>query len=283
MPSVEWYAPHTLVSPRGSIDFNTPVVPDEPRYLIQPAGYKVVPAALRAASDPLSQTDGSLLHPRYKNGYVATLTVEYHLGDAPACKADATDMDDALLRHIEALTTPTPASVTDQRLLWTPAGKTQRMLDEILLLQWAELSFDGLYAQQALAFESPFPYAVDAPQQVTLLGGSAPGTVVVNNTGSAKTWPVFLVNGAGPSGTSSFTVTNTTTGLAVVYAGTAIASGHYVEVDAFRGTCYLDGSGASRLGSIDPEQTDFFPLEPGPNSITITGASATMLWNVAWA
>ncbi len=76
--------------------------------------------------------------------------------------------------------------------------------------------------------------------------------------------------------------------LALIYdsglpGGVAIPSGHFVEVNFFTGSAFLDGSGANRKAAVDLRFSEFFPLVPGDNNLSIFGASATILSNGAWA
>lgn len=251
--------------------------------------------ALRVTQDNISQADGSVLHPRWKTGMVATMRVAFHIAEGgdgvsdyvPACGADLREMDDELALHLNALRQLT---TTTQRLLWTPAGYgQQRMLDQVQVLSWPDPSYDGDEASQTFALETPFPYAEDATEQSQVIAAGTSGAAIVN-VGNAAFSPVVRVTGP----FLGFTLVNHTdldplgVPLEVLYDSTrpgalAVAGGHFAEIDFFRGTIYLDGSGVSLIAGIDPTLSDFWHLVPGSNTITISGAGATILWNNAWA
>lgn len=298
MPNLEFDVAHSLHTPGGNISLNTAT---GDRYLIQSEDYKIIPS-LRVTQDNISQADGSVLHPHWKTGLVATITVSYMqtsapgAEDRPACGADLRLMHEALICALNSIRRLTGA---EQRLLWQPTGYgDQRMLDQIQLLSWPDPKYDldGTEALVSFAVESPFPYAIDATQTTTPVGGSAGGTVLVTNSGNADFSPVVQVNGP----FSSFVLKNITdldpagNPLQLVYnaalpGGVSVASGHYAEIDFFRGTVYLDGDGANLIGGIDPTQSDFWHLLTdqflgGPNIIQLSGApSGQILSNNAWA
>lgn len=293
MPNLEWEVPHAIESPEGTLVLNVPDVVTGRCFRVYPDGYRIVPS-LRVTQDNISQADGSVLHPRWKTGMVATMRVAFHIAEGgdgvsdyvPACGADLREMDDELALHLNALRQLT---TTTQRLLWTPTGYgQQRMLDQVQLLSWPDPSYDGDEASQTFALETPFPYAEDATETSTALTAIIPSTLT--NLGTAAFSPVARV--AGPA--FGFTLTNADdldadgNPLQLVYdstrpGGLAIPPGHYAEIDFFRGTVYQDGSGVNLISGIDPTVSDFWRLVPGANIVTITGANATVLWNNAWA
>ena len=250
-------------------------------------GYKIVPA-MRATQDNVSQQPGSVLHPPFTSGLVASLKVQYCVSadgessvsvSAP-CGSDLRLMDDLLMLHLNALLYPAADPNSDQRLLWYPTGYGQaRMLTGVQTLAWADPSFDAPFWTVAFQLACPFPYAVDQTEDdVALTDGG--GAVLVPNAGSAPFYPVVQV--AGP--TSAFTLSNTDTGQEVAYSGTAIGSGHYAEINFFDGTIYLDGSSTDLVDGIDPTLTDYFTIAPdGGSNVSITGAAATVKSNAAWA
>lgn len=300
MANIEWYVPHTLLTPGGNVDLNTSA---DLRYIIVPDSYKIVPS-LRVTQDNISQQDGSVLHPRWKTGLVATLQVAYwatgpggaNSPDAPACYADMRTMHEALVSALNSIRVLTGQ---EQRLVWQPTGYgDQRMLDQIQLLSWPDPSYDvdGELAVVEFAVESPFPYALDFTEETTTLGGSAGTTVLITNGGTADFWPVARVYGPTPG----FILTNTSdldpdgNAMKVVYnsalpGGAAIGPSDYAEIDFFRGTIYLNGNGANLAAGLDPTQTDFWQLLTeaylgGPNVVTISGAPLVhILWQNAWA
>ncbi len=101
-------------------------------------------------------------------------------------------------------------------------------------------------------------------------------------------YPVVIVDGP----FSAFTLENQTSGLTIVYdsarpGGQSVGGGDIAEIDTFRNTIYLGIGGApgdddNLKPNIDPLQSDYFTLEPGSNTILISGADATFLVNNAW-
>lgn len=299
MPNLEWEVAHTIVSPLGSLDLN---VADEDTgriYRIQPDGYKIVPS-LRVTQDNISQADGSVLHPRWKTGLVATIKVSFQIASGadngadytPACQADLREMDDLLALHLNAMRQLSVDANSDQRLLWTPTGYgDQRMLVDVQVLSWPDPSFDAQdnECSETFSLETPYPYAIDATEVDTDIDEGDSATI--NNPGTATQSPVIRLHG--PS--TGFTLQNADdldpqgNPKEVVYdatrlGGTNIPSGHYVEIDFFQGSATLSGgSGLDVIASLDPELTDFFGMLPGDNDISVIGASATVLSNPAWA
>lgn len=301
MPNLEYDVPMRFETPGGTVELNV-ADPDTGRiYICRFDSYQIVPT-LRVTQDNISQADGSVLHPRWKTGLVATFKVSYYLRvsgtDAgvesePACAQDLREMHEALIGALNSIRRFEGAT---QRYFWQPTGYgDERMLDDIQLLSWPDPSYDlqGVEASVSFSVESPFPYAIDATEVDTDIADAA--TETITNIGDSDESPVIKV--FGPS--SGFTITNlddldeTGTPLAVVYDGSRpgavnIASGHYAEIDFFRGTIFNDGDGADLIAGIDPTLTDFFHLKPvgvAPtgNRITITGASCTVLSNNAWS
>lgn len=298
--NLEFSVRHTIQSRYGSIELNVPDMSTGRNFMIQSDGYKMIPS-LRVTQDNISQSDGSVLHPRWLSGVTAIMTLALRVMDEPgdptcpyskpACKSDLREMEEELLLHLNGLRQLTTLS---QRLFWYPDGYgDHRMLDDIQLLAIWDPSYDldGEEALISFALESPFPYAEDATEIDSVIGsGSTGGTVTVNNLGNAEFRPVFKVHGP----TSFFTLSNLDNldsdgnPLEIVYdssrgGASVINTGHYLEIDTFRGTAFLDGSGNNLIAGIDPTVTDFWTILPGSNTIQLVGASADMLWNYAWA
>ncbi len=234
-------------------------------------------ADVRVTFDNIPESDGQLNHRQYLTGYKMRLAIALWVDQEPACGQDAQEMLDTLGAHINALRNPTGVT----RIIWHPDGLAERMINDIVLLEKPVVTVEPLGAEGIVtvtfAVVSPFPYEMSEAEQTprTIADGA---TETLDNQGSTRFWPVFQVNGA----TSAFTISNAANGQEIVYNGTAIAGGHMVEIDCFRGTVYLDGDQANRLDGIDFLNTDFFALESGPNDITITGADCIVLWNDAY-
>jgi hypothetical protein len=298
VPNIEWDVAMSLHTPGGNVDINTTT---GRRYIVQSDTYKIVPG-LRLTDDNISQQDGSVPHPRYKTGMVATMRLAFYVNaDAdtetqspdsqsmPACATDLREMYEALSGALDSIKKFTAA---EQRYIWTPSGYADdRMLDQIIVAAWFEPQYDldGTEASVTFAIETPFPYALDLTQQSTeVFNGSGAGTTVTQN-GNTGFWPVIEV----PGFATDFTITNYNdlddegNPKAIVFdsslpGGLPIPGGHFAEIDCFRGTIFEDGDGANLIGSLDPTATDFWQLQPGPNLISIVGADCTILWNNAW-
>lgn len=297
--NLEFAVPHKIVSKWGDLLLNVADASTGRKYIIQSDSYKVVPS-LRVTQDNISMADGSVLHPRWKTGVVATITVALWImsdpADAecadgkPACDSDLREMEEELLLHLNAMR----KLETVQRLMWTPKDYgDDRMLTDVQLLAMWDPSFDlgGVEAVIQFALESPFPYGIDATEISTAVGASgSSGTATVTNAGNSPQSPVVQVHGP----TSGFTLTNNDDidefgdPKSVVYSaarpgGAAIGPLSYAEIDFFRGTIYLNGDSTNLIAGVDPTETDFWALQHGDNDIEITGADCTVLSNNAWA
>lgn len=290
MPNVEWSVPHRLVSPTGTILLNQ-LVPvgttSGAAYLwqIEPDGYKMVPS-VRVLQDNKSQGDGSVLHPRYLTGVVATMKVSYMfcptgaLPDVePACGADLRYMNEQMGLVVNALRNYDQDTGSNMRLYWTPTGYgDERMLDEIELLQWPDPGLEGLFTQVTFSLETPFPYAIDKTQ--TTSGG---GTIT--NAGNANFYPVIQVGASGNFQIKNNSVLDRDGNPLSLYFNSSLPGGVAstgAEINTFKGTIFQGGAGADLIASIDPQLSDFFYLKPGANSISVSGVSATFLLNNAW-
>jgi hypothetical protein len=294
MANVEWAVEHELTSDYGSLFFNRVDGSTGRVYRIQPDGYKMIPS-LRVTQDNLSQADGSVLHPRWTSGLTTVMTVALNVqinpdqgpDYEPACEQDLREMMDDLILHLNAIR---HTHDDNQRLYWTPSGLgDQQLLQNIELLAIWDPTTDlgGLETLVTFAIESPFPYCINSTQHSTDLADGVPTTLT--NMGNAAFSPVIKVDG----GTANWTITNADdldpdgVPFTVVYDASRPDAepipGSYGEIDFFQGTIYNNGSGADLIAGIDPATTDFWHLNPGDNEITISGATATILWNDAWA
>lgn len=285
MPNLEWEVEHQIVSPQGTLLLNVADPTTQYLYKVLSTGYKIVPG-MRVTQDNVSQQDGSVLHPSYKTGLVATLTVQYSLSKDGgivnfdyACEADLRLMHEALILHLNAIRKPSADPNTMQRLIWTPTGLGQnRMLTRVQLLTWADPEFQDPGWTVAFSLFSELPYAIDADES-SLAVTDGGGPVLIPNAGNAEFFPVMQV----ASGTSSFTITNNDSGEEVVYNGAAIG-GSYAELVFFDGTAYQDGDSTDEIAGISPTATDWFTIKPnGGTNVSITGADMTVLSNGAYA
>lgn len=284
------------MSPFATLDLNAVLAALDtgnfPFYLVKPDGYQIVPGKYRAIIDSVSQADGSSIQPPFIDGLVATMTIEYWMtpnGEraqlTPACAQDVREMHQTLMGVLNSLRVWTTDPNNMQRYMWTPTGTSgvQRMLTNVLLASWPVPSVQTNQPLVSVTFEvgTPFPYAIDATEIDTTIDDGDSAAIV--NDGNAAQSPVMQV--AGP--TSGFTITNSTTGQQIVYdasrpGAVSIGSGHFAEINFFQGSIFLDGDGADLSAGLDPENTDLFPLEPGSQTIGITGADVTVLSNAAW-
>jgi hypothetical protein len=254
----------TLQSPGGNIIFNAAT---GDRYLLNPAGCEMG-ADLRVTRDNIPQADGFIIHHAFEEGYVCTLQIELWEGEVVACDEALVRMLDNLNRSVRALLN---AGDNEGRLIWTPSGEVNRMLDDIRLSERLRADNDGIKVTVEFQIHTQYPYAQDEAQTTTALNAT------ITNTGTAPYWPVFQVFGFGP-----WLLTNVTTGLEILYNGGG--SGSYVEVDTFRNTLYADGSGANLMRYLDVATSDFWPLEVGANICTIAGGpTCDVLWAPAWS
>lgn len=295
MPNIEWNVPQKISTLLGDLEFNVPnltSVGQGQTYIVMPDDYKIVPA-LRVTNDNLSMFDGSLLHPRWKTGLVATLKVIYGISGGlpdfePACGEILREMHEELMGHLDALREL--HSGVNQRYFWSPTGApSDRLIDDVQLLAWAEPTYDGAQTEVAFALESPFPYGIEFLQTTTSITDG--NTAILFNEGSADFYPVLKVYGPA----TAFSVGNLNAldsdgnPMFLDYDGTlpgahTIAVGHYIEFDFFRGTAFLDGDVDDRMAGVVPTTTDFWPLVKGSNEIFISGAPLVdVLWNNAYS
>jgi hypothetical protein len=311
MPTVQWDdIPYALVSPIGVLPLNplnavaNPITTDAnvdgPQWVLLPDGCQAG-SAKRVTRDNQPQKSGEIVHRHFKTGLVFQLKMlavdvqpgaDGALGEfLPPCGEDLVDLFDLLCLHLNAMEN------ADGRLLWTPSGKPVRML---LDCRWLGDSGEGggtftsvvtsqdttILTAAEFALVSPFPYALDFTQTTTTIDDGDAATIT--QTGNTDMYPV--VHAYGPS--TAFTLTNATTGFQLKYDSTlpgasVIPSGHAVEFDFFRETGYFGPTGGPYTGAsakpgIVVTVSDFFPLSPGANDITVVGADVDILWQAAW-
>jgi hypothetical protein len=294
VPNVEWDVVQSIVSPYATLQLNT-VLPLGGRdygfiYMVRHDGYKIVPAKFRLVQDSISQADGSSLQQPLIDGMVATLRIEYwtDLRDAagdrkPACGEDVRLMNEELSGVLNSLRVWTADPNNNQRYIWLPTGTggIHRMLTNVLLVAWPEPTQDPPIVSQTFSLGTPLPYAISENETTTDIADG--GSATITNPGNASVYPVFIIDGP----TSACTITNTTTGAAIIYdasrpGASPIAGGHFVEIDSFQGTVILDGSvDDTYIAAIDPTSV-FFPLAPDAQTITAAGADIHIRWNPAY-
>lgn len=296
MPNIEFDIPMSIVSPYlpDGLLINQLIAPigsTSYYFLVRPSGYQIVPGKFRSVIDSISQADGVSMQAPYIDGLVATMTVEYWEatnGDIHsltlACAQTARLMDEMLLGVLNSLRVWTTDPNTMQRYEWTPTGAgSDRLLTNVLLTTWPTLALQDPPpgVQRTFSLGTPFPYAIDITQTTTVIDDGS--SAALTNNGNADFSPVMQV--AGP--VTVFLITDEATGQTISYDGTrpgavAIGSGHYAEIDFFQGSIFLDGDGADLVAGLDPTVTDLFTLAPGAQTISVTGADVTVLYNDAW-
>lgn len=324
MPNVQWSdIPFALETPEGSgadalafnpfLDITNPVTHFSriagPQWILLPEKCQAG-SAKRVARDNTPQKGGEVIHRKFKAGLVIQLgllavnvksapalpgSVEYE----PACDADLVDLFDLLIGHLDSIEN------ADGRLTWAPSGKPARMMDAA---RWLGPEGGGagaftsvlteidtvVFTAAQFALLCPFPYAMDAAQTITCVGGPTPNcsgsssVAVATNNGTTGFYPVLRVYG--PSSSFQIVRTSILTGetQSFVYEASlprasSIPSGEFIELDFFRETAYFNGSGANAKPGIDVLNSDFWALEKGDNILAITGATADVFWQPAWA
>lgn len=284
---VEWDNPFTLTSlAGGDLDLNEP---DGYRFLLDLANC-VSSTDKRVSVDNIPQGDGVIPHRDFTGGFQLQMGLSLWVGEqansdaGPACAADLVHMWDLLMLHLRSM------FVSPGRVYWTPTGQPQRMADQVKLISGpSDTTSPRGQGGVSVIFTllSPFPYALTAAQNTTTILDGA--TETLTNGGNTDFFPVIKVYGP----TSAFTITNNSVldedgnPLQLVYSsanpgGQSIPSGHYGEFDFFKNTAYKDGSGLNLKPGITIPSSDFFPLAPGENDITVDGADADVLYNDAW-
>lgn len=274
--NVEWDIPFTLTSPEGTLILNQAT---GDRYLLVPQACDMG-ADVRAETDNVPQGDGSILHHRFETGYKCSLTLQLWYNEAPACYDDAVRMLDTLNLHVRALLN---AGDNEGRLSWVPTGASARMLDDIRLAERlvATLDQNGVIVC-TFAVDTAYPYAMDLTQTPTPISDG--GSSVLANDGTTDFYPVIQAIGTGPQ---EFYIGTTTLGSVLhwttAYPGTpSLPTGEYIEFDFFKNTAYLNGNSSNMMAGVDFGVSEFFPLEPGNNLVTVIGCDLLILWQSAW-
>lgn len=290
MPISDWDCPARLITPQGTIYFNEEAQA-EGRYLQIKEGCDAG-ANTRATRNPVPQAGGSILNRGFDDGYLLRLSLVYYARDFhdPACStSDPTlaDVDDFLMLHLRAILDG------GGRYIFSPPGVNERLLDELRLVERPVITVESGQTSVAFTLASPFPYTIDFAQILTQLSAGSP-SAVLDNTGTAPFFPVYKVYG--PFDTFEIDtdqLDDEGNPFRIVYSDTLpgavpVGGGDYVEIDTFRNTIYLNGNGASRKAGISIIESDFFTLNPGNNTITVSGGGSNaapdvdILWNPAW-
>lgn len=226
---------------------------------------------VRSTKEFIPQADGAILHRRFVGGMEMDLAIQlWETPSQPACNDLGQLMLDELMGYLINLLN---AGDNQGRISWTPDGQQARMLDDLRLLSYPAESHNTGIMEVTVTLDTVYPYAADLNQ----LSAGIPDVISVD--GNRPTYPVWQITG------SSWTLTNDDTGQQIQFddslPGCPDVGGGYVEIDTLRNTAFLNGSGANMSPGIVMENSDFFMLSPGDNSIS--GASGTYLVNSAWA
>ncbi len=289
--NVEWDIPFDLTTPYGVLhlnDFDNPDGVSGVTLKFDP-GKCSTSAGIRLTRDNLSQKDGSIIHREFTEGYTIHLAGWAMLdNDTPACAADLRIFWQEVQRAMHALLgNDVTLDGDNARLTWTPTAYGQdRILGNVRLLEEATCQIDEAIAEVAFALHSPYPYAIDATENTETITEGA-GSVVLTNGGNVPTYPNMKLNGLI---VGQARVNNETSGKSFVYdtglpGAQIIGLGDYGFVGTFLENIYLNGAGANLKAGVDVEQSDFWALEPGDNTITVEGDSGItvdVIWNDAW-
>lgn len=285
MPIAEWENLTLLVSLQGNLALN----------IEQPEGFFLTAkdgaesgTDVRATSSPVPQSDGSILNRGFLNGYIVKIPVQYWVDRLHTATKETTptaqEMDDTLMRHVRSLMNG------GGRILYSPAGQNQRLLDSLRFISKAALTEGDGRTGTVITLASEFPYLQDFDQTLTQLTAGSPLATIVND-GSSKYFPVFKVYGPFDDFYLESTADGGLTYLAIEYddslpGAVPVGGGDYIEINTFNNTVYLNGSGASRKAGIKITTSEFFALEPGSNTVDIssggTAPTVDILWAPAW-
>lgn len=289
----EWANDWSLETPEGTLVFNAA---DSNGWVFQLNPLKCTATLpVRVTEDDVPQADGAIPHRRWRSGYGVHLAIEMlkdEGGELDCAEgADLVGMLDLLGLHVNAMIrTGIIPGLPNARLIFKPTGFDERMFDFCQLSGTPTPSMDGALGgvQVELDIDTPYPYYIEHAETDTVLGDT--GAEIVNNPGNTDFFPVVQVFGP----YSSFVLTNLSVTdldgnpLQIVYddglpGASAVDPGDYIEITFFTGRAFLNGSGANRKAGIDLRYSDFFPLVPGDNLLTITDATALIKSNGAWA
>jgi hypothetical protein len=287
---IDWAVPFTLTTPQGTLLLNQ-LDPVAGGYWILDKTGCSSSRLPRVTRDNLAEASGEIMHPHFTGGYEMTLKMlpfEDPDGKA-ACDELEQQMWDVLMLHVNAILGDNPLIAANGRIQWTPKGATvDRMLNPVRAILLPDET-DEVLTVATFGLLSAYPYAWDAPETTSALADGVPSTLT--NGGTASFAPVVKVYG--PFTGDAFTLENGSVldpngnPLTVVYDGSlpgapTIGVGDYIELTFFEEKAYKNGAGANAKPGIDITASDFFPLVPGPNVLTVTGATADVLWQNAY-
>ncbi len=278
--NVEWNIPFELLSPYGTFPLNSAGGTSGVSFVLDPTKCAAF-AGIRETSDPMPQAHGSIIHREFSEGISMRFGGWVMLDrDVPACDADLRAAFDELSLHLHALYGADHVLGNDNaRVTWSPTSANDRILADIRLLEELTPTFDpaGGPTEFTFAVHGKYPYALEEGETQTALSAT------ISNPGNCVVYPNFKVYGP----CTTFTLTNEETGQIILYdsglpGAVAIGSGDYAFVGCFANNIYLNGDQVNLMAGVDIEFSEFFGLYPGSNQITITDATADMLWTPGW-
>lgn len=284
---------YTLETPLGTLTFNPSPNPGD-GYLRLAAVEGLDGGVLRSTVEPVPQADGATVFDAYRGAMYPILRGQI--------KASVLSTRRGLEDDLRALTDSIVRA--DGILRWTPSGAATRRVT-VRLLEALQIN-GGLIKEFNLALVAGDPTVYADAQQtsdtvaLTVGGGaevfphgfpysygdpSGGGTVNVTNGGRVRTYPVVKIYGP----VSAPAIYNVTTGKVVSFSGLTIAAGDFLEVDMRAETVELNGSpDVNLIGRIDSVGSEFWALEPGVNSIRLSGSGfdantkASVVWRDAY-
>jgi hypothetical protein len=293
MPLADWSVPFSLRStPYDPADLLINQQTASGLYLLRPDGCTLANKT-RASNEFVPQEDGMILHRRFLAGMQMQLAIQlWEDNEHTACGTLLQTMHDTLMGYLYGLIN---AGDNEGRIVWTPDGYANRMLDDIRLLTYPTEKQDaGAPYEIGVVLDCELPYSEDETQLQPVVTGT------VANAGNRYTYPVWQIYGP----FAGFTITDTTSDPDEVLtwdgtqsgAGGAVAMGDYIEIDTFRNsiTKVVTSSPpdvlSNVLAGLVMASSDFFVIQPGNTTITVSytsggssNASSRGLINSAWA
>lgn len=273
--------PYVLETPAGDLTFN-PSAGANGYYLTDVTG---MGAAVRSSSSPRPQADGAIVYDAFRGELAPVLQGYIKCAQPGDSEATALAARSALIDDLRAAVYSLMRE--DGLLRFTPSGESERQLMGVRQLERPDIAGNqGLVKQFSIMLITGDPIAYAAGTASTVQRTNT-GTVAAVNSGNVPTLPVIRVEGPWTS-SSSIVVTNTTTGLSWTVTGTSASDGDYIEAD-HKAETLVNASGASYLQYLEPASSEFFPLEPGSNTISLAGSGMTssttftVTWRHGWA
>lgn len=280
-----------ILTPYGTLPLNAPIGGGNDVSIVLDPARCQTSAGVRLTRDPYSQNDGSVVHREFTEGYAVHFAGWLMLTESqPACDSDLRETWETLQMHLHVLLGNDPGGVLtgdNNRWIWTPSGMggENKLLGNIRLLEEAQASYDSGITQVAFAVHSPFPFAISETERTESIGQGS--STVILNGGNVPAYPNFKINGP----IAGFAqITNETTGQTFIYdtsfpGASIIDVGDYGFVGTFAENIYLNGAGLNLKPGVDVENSDFWTLAPGNNTVSVdgdTGISIDIIWNYTW-